>query len=276
MFWCHDLLPFPINQRELTMGGLAKQNKVCGGAVAALFAASLALAATVAGDALAQDNPVNGQVPGAAASAAPQPPAPAPGSAQPEPAGRPGFLHQLRVWWDDSLALFDTKSSETKSSDTKSFDTRSKDARGAGEDANKKPDDTGKGAADVAKDAANNAAAVTQDAMKNAVEATKGAATTATDAMKGAMEVTKNAASAIARLPNTRVIDVHETCGRAPNGASDCAAAAANGCRAKGFTAGTPLDSRTAEKCDPKPPQAGQPPGMRCAAETVVIRAVCQ
>jgi hypothetical protein len=263
------LLPSSINQRGLTMGGLAKQKRGCGGAVAALFAASVALSATVAGDALAQ---AGGQAPGVAAPAAPQPPALAPGSTPPpnttaplapppEPASRPGFLHQLRVWWDDSVAMFDTKS---------------KDVRGVGEDANKKPDDTGKGAADVAKDAAKNAAAVTQDAMKNAVEATKGAATTATDAMKGAMEATKNAAAAIARLPSTRVIDVHETCARAPNGASDCAAAAANGCRAKGFSGGTPLDSRTAETCDPKPQRAGQMPSVRCAAETVVIRAVCQ
>ena len=116
--------------------------------------------------------------------------------------------------------------------------------------------------------------------MKSAVEATKGAAATATgaatDAMKGAVEVTKNAATAIVRLPNTRVVELHETCARAPNGGSDCAAAAANGCRAKGFSGGNPLDTRTAEKCDPKPPQPGQMPGLRCASETVVIRAVCQ
>jgi hypothetical protein len=254
------------------MGGLAKQKKVCGGAVAALCAVSLALAATVAGDALAQDNLGGGQAPGAAAPAPPQPPALAPGSPPPavavpltapppQPANRPGFLHQLRVWWDDSVAWFDPKS---------------KDAQPAGEDANKKLDDTGGGTADAAKDAAKSAATATQDAMKNAVEATKGAATTATDAMKGAVEATKNAASAIARLPNTRVIDVHQTCARAPNGASDCAAAAASGCRIKGFNSGTPLDVRTAEKCDTKPPQAGQMPGLRCARETVVIRAVCQ
>jgi hypothetical protein len=267
------------------MAGLAEQTKLGGVAVAALFAASLALAAMAAGDACAQDynNQGNGQAPAAAApaQAAPQPPAPAASAAPPDQSNRPGFLHQLKVWWDDSVALFDTKS---------------KDARGSADDANKNPDDTGRGPTDAAKDApkdaakdttkdatksaATSATAATGDAMKNAVEATKGAAATATgaatDAMKGAVEATKNAATAIVRLPNTRVIAVNEACTRAPNGASDCAAAAANGCRAKGFSGGNPLDTRTAEKCDPKPPQPGHMPGLRCAAETVVIRAVCQ
>jgi len=258
------------------MTGYAKRKKFCSVAVAALFAVSLALAATVAGGALAQDhnNQADSQAPAAApAQSAPQSQAPAVASPQSSTTAaplvppqsdsdRPGFLHQLKVWWDGSVAL---------------FDTRSKDARATADDANKKQDDTGRGAADGAKDAAKNAATATQDAMKNAVEATKGAATTATDAMKGAMEATKNAATTIVRLPNTRVVDLHETCARAPNGAADCAAAAANGCRTKGFNGGTPLDVRTAAKCDTKPPQAaGQLPGVQCGPETVVIRAVCQ
>ena len=266
------------------MAGLAEQTKLGGIAFAALFAASLVLAAMAAGEACAQDhnNQGSGQAPAAApAQAAPQPLAPAASAAPPSPpdqSNRPGFLHQLKVWWDDSVALFDIKS---------------KDARGNAGDANKKPDDTGRSptdAKDAAKDATKDAtksaakdataATATGDAMKNAVEATKGAAATATgaatDAMKGAVEVTKNAATAIVRLPNTRVVALNEACTRAPNGASDCAAAAANGCRAKGFSGGNPLDTRTAERCDPKPPQPGQMPGLRCAAETVVIRAVCQ
>jgi hypothetical protein len=259
------------------MAGLAKQTNVCGGAIAALFAASLTLATMLAGDAGAQDrsNQNNTPAPAAAAPAqmAPQPPPPASaapqppvaaapgGQPQPDAANRPGFLHQLKVWWDDSIAMFDTKS---------------KDAHAPANDANKKADDTGVGAADAAKDAAKNAATATQDAMKSAVEATRGAATTATDAVKGAMEATKNAATTIVRLPNTRIVDVREICQRAPNGASDCAAAAANGCRTKGFNGGSPLDVRSAEKCDTKPPQAGQMPGVQCASETVVTRAVCQ
>jgi hypothetical protein len=266
-----DWFSSQVRKRELTMAAGAKQTKLHSIAVAALVVASLALVATVGGDACAQDrnNLADGQAPIAAApQAAPQPTSPT-AAPPPDQANRPGFLHQLRVWWDDSIAL---------------FDVRSKEARVGTDDANKKPDDTARASTDNAKDAADaakSAAAATGDAMKNAVEATKGAAATATgaatDAMKGAMEATRNAATAIVRLPNTRVVELHETCTRAPNGGADCATAAANGCRAKGFNGGNPLDTRTAEKCDPKPPpQPGQMPGLRCASETVVIRAVCQ
>ena len=162
---------------------------------------------------------------------------------QSTPAFRPGFLHQLRTWWDDSLAVFDRKD---------------KSPNGTASDADKKPEDSNPGVADKAKDAAASAVTSTQDAMKSAVEATK------------------NAATAIVRLPNTRVIQVSEVCARAPNGGSDCASAAATGCRAKGFNGGSPLDVRTGSRCDPKPPQAGEMPAVRCASESVVTRAVCQ
>jgi hypothetical protein len=217
------------------------------------------------------------QAPGVAPAQSSQAPSPAapPASAgaaasqpmtqQANPAFRPGFLHQLKSWWDDSLAVFDRK-------DAKPGDT--------GNEANKKPEDANPGVADRAKDAATSAVTTTQDAMKSAVEATKGAASTAVEATKGAastaVEATKNAATAIVRLPNTRVIQVNEVCVRAPNGGSDCAAAASNGCRAKGFAGGTPLDVRTASRCDPNPPQAGQMPTVRCSPESVVTRAVCQ
>jgi hypothetical protein len=205
------------------------------------------------------------------ASTASQPAAPLL-SAQPPAAYKPGFLDELKVWWGNSLAVFDGN-------------------RGKTVDPNKKPDQPASGAqpapADAAKDAPEktkdtpkNPVSATQDAMKNAVDVTKGAATTAataaTDAMKNAVEATKDAAAALARLPNTRMVDVHETCPRAPNGAHDCAAAAATGCRGKGFKDGKPLDVRTAEKCEPKPLQPGQKPAMQCGTEAVVIRAVCQ
>jgi hypothetical protein len=197
--------------------------------------------------------------------AAPAPPiSPAPGGAapaippQPPPAEKPGFFHQMKDWWDNSLAVFSAKG---------------KDTSAAVGDLNKKMDDAAKSAADAAK----STATATQDAVNNAVEATKGAATTATDAMKNAVEATKNAAGAIARLPGTRIIDIHETCAKAANGASDCAAAAANGCRGKGFTGGNPLDVRSAQKCDTKPLQAGNLSApVACGTETVVIRAMCQ
>jgi hypothetical protein len=287
--------------------GLAEPNKSGSGVtalVACLVLAAFAVCVAPAGPLGARAEGTNNQgsgnqggVPAAApAQPAPQPPpgaapppqaaAPSPQAAaptvppQPQAVDRPGFLHQLKGWWDDSLTLFDRKSfdakTDGKSFDTKSFDADSKDAHNAGGEANQKPDD-----GNAAAGAAQSAAAATQGAMKSAVEVTKGAASTATDAMKGAMEATKNAATVIVRLPNTRVVELHETCVRAPNGGADCAAAAANGCRAKGFAGGTPLDTRTGAACDTKQPdarqlQAGQTPAVRCAVEAVVTRAVCQ
>jgi hypothetical protein len=253
------------------MPRFANRKHLCGTASAAALAICLTLAAS--GRAFGENS---NQAPAAAPAQLAPPAQGAPPAqtapSQGDPAFRPGFLHQLKTWWDDSLAVFDRK------------DT---DQRGAASDANKKPEDNNPGMADKAKDAATSAVTTTQDAMKNAVEATKGAASsaveatkgaasTATDAMKGAVEATKNAATAIVRLPNTRVIQVNETCVRAPNGGSDCATAAANGCRAKGFNGGSPLDVRTGSRCDPKPPQAGQMPTVQCSAESVVTRAVCQ
>lgn len=239
------------------------------------LAVCLALAVAGSGEAFADSPAQAPSVPpaqsapaasGAAPAAAGAPAGSPPTTPQQEsPAFHPGFLHQLKTWWDDSLAVFDRKDSS---------------ARSTANDASKKPDDNSPGVADRAKDAAANAVTTTQDAMKNAVEATKGAASSAVEATKGAastaVEATKNAASAIVRLPNTRVIQVSEICVRAPNGGSDCASAAANGCRAKGFAGGTPLDVRTSSRCDPNPPQAGQMPTVRCSPESVVTRAICQ
>jgi hypothetical protein len=266
----------------MTMVRLAKPRILC---IAVLLLLGTA-ASAAAGRTFAQTGQVAPDAPSppgasAPAPAVPQPAPPAPptsGSptaaapaspAQPPAAERPGFLHQLKDWWDNSIAV---------------FDPRSKDAHGPADDLNKTMDDAAKGTATATQDAMKNAveatkgaAATATDAMKNAVEATKGAATTATDAMKNAVEATKNAADAIARLPGTRVVDVHETCAKAANGASDCAAAAANGCRGKGYSGGSPLDVRSAEKCGPKPPQGGNHSApVACANETVVMRAVCQ
>ena len=251
------------------MAGLAKQQRLCGVAVGAWFAAALMLPALIVGAAFAQTgyqapaSPSGQLAPqsSAPASVSPPPAAAPPVPSQPEPGNRPGFLHQLKVWWDDSVAFFDVKS---------------KDTLGGADETNKNPGEADRSTADAAKGAARSAAAATQDAMKNAVEASKSAATTATDAMKSVMEATKKAASVIVRLPNTRIIEMREVCARAPNGASDCATAAANGCRAKGFAGGNSLDTRSAEKCDSKPSQRGQIPSVHCASEAVVLRAVCQ
>jgi hypothetical protein len=313
----------------------SKHRKVCDptrGALIGVALLTLGLSA-MAGGALADDK---GQTPAAVQPSPSQPPAAAPAATAPpvatpsvspqaSPAFKPGFLQQLKVWWDDSVAVFDNKHGKDGEPNKKSDDATpaarqpaadaTKDApkdahKDTPKDATKNaakeapreapkevPKDASKDAAkDAPKDAAKNAAreapkdvpndapqdasksplTATTDAMKSAVEATKGAAAATTDAVKNAMEATKNAAAAIVRLPNTRVVEVHEACVRAPNGAPDCAVAAATGCRGKGFTDGKPLDVRTAEKCEPKPFQPGQMPGMQCAREAVVTRAVCQ
>ncbi|MGD0334114.1 MAG: hypothetical protein ABSA90_12805 [Xanthobacteraceae bacterium] len=116
-----------------------------------------------------------------------------------------------------------------------------------------------------------------EDLGKTSNEAAKGAATATQQAMKNAVDVSKDAASAVVRLPNTRLIEMRERCDKAPNGAPDCAAAAANGCRAKGFTGGTSLDVTTAENCPAPTLLSRQEPAKgECPVETVVTRAVCQ
>jgi hypothetical protein len=117
----------------------------CPAAMVWLFAAALSLAAGIA---VAE----NGQTPSAGApdsapgaatsSAAPAAPA----------AGKPGFLHELREWWDYSISGFSAKM---------------QDARSKVETLNQKSTDAVKGAASA-----------TQDAMKSTAEATKGAAST--------------------------------------------------------------------------------------------------
>lgn len=180
----------------------------------AAFLALLALALS-AGMASAEDAP--------AAPPAPPPAAAAPGlPPQPPPVDKPGFLHQLKGWWDDSLGFF------------------------------------GKG-------------------LEKSGDVTKGAAGAAGDVVKGAVETTKNAATAIVKLPTTRMIDVREHCEKAPNGAPDCETAAAKGCRVKGFAGGHPLDVRTEKKCNTAALQSGQiPTEQDCSVETTVTRAICQ
>jgi hypothetical protein len=204
-----------------TMTRFARPEGFCGAVLAALLVTALVAGAN--GKAGAEDN----QAPPPAATAPSLRP-------QPPPAGRPGFLQQLKVWWNDSIGF---------------FDRGIKDTRGKVEDLNKKSGD-----------AAKDAAAATQGVMKNALGVGKGAATT------------------IIRLPNTRVVDMHEACAKAPNGAPDCAAAANTGCRGKGFNGGQPLDVRSAEKCDTTQAwQAGQSPGRgECPIESWITRAACQ
>jgi hypothetical protein len=178
-------------------------------------------------------------------------PTPAP---QPSPADRPGFLHQLGTWWGRSTATVD-----------ETF----KGMRGGADDLKTKSSDAAKGAADSAIEA-------TKGATATATDAVKGAASAASSAVNDALEATKNAASSIAKLPNTRVVDLRAACAKAPNGSSDCTDAAANGCRAKGFAGGKPLEIRSDEKCDIAGLSVGQLGRGNCTTEAVVVRAVCQ
>ncbi len=99
----------------------------------------------------------------------------------------------------------------------------------------------------------------------------------AKDAAAATQEAVKNAAGAIVRLPNTRVIDVHERCANAANGGPDCQTAAVNACRAKGFSTGQAVDVSTSDKCATTMWLAGQSPAAcNMQPETVVTRALCQ
>jgi hypothetical protein len=116
-----------------------------------------------------------------------------------------------------------------------------------------------------------------KDFTKKSNDAAKDAAAAAQDAMKDAAQATKGAASAIVRLPNTRVIEVRERCEVAPNGAPDCRAAATKACRAKGFNSGQPFGVQSSENCPPAVLLSGRTPAAgECPVETVVLLAACQ
>jgi hypothetical protein len=103
-------------------------------------------------------------------------------------------------------------------------------------------------------DAARDAATATQDVMKNAAEA----------------------ATTIVRLPGARVIEIHERCALAPNGAPDCRKAAAKACRVKGFTDGHPVNVQSSENCPPAVWMSGHDPTPgECPEETIVLLAAC-
>jgi len=111
------------------------------------------------------------------------------------------------------------------------------------------------------------------DFNKKSAEAAKDAATATQQAMK-------NAADAVVKSATSKVIEIHAPCAIAGNGAADCASAAADACRGKGFSDGQPLDVRTAEKCNASLWLQGQgqqrSAAAECPVETVVLRAACQ
>jgi hypothetical protein len=89
-------------------------------------------------------------------------------------------------------------------------------------------------------------------------------------------DAARDAAGAVAKIPNARVIVVHEKCGKAPNGAPDCVAIAMNVCKAKGFESGKSVDMTTSEICPPKVLLSGRNSGPECHDETFVSRVLCQ
>ena len=162
-------------------------------------------------------------------------PAPAPGSlpAQPSPANKPGFLHQLEVWWHDSFGDFNAKMKSAKD----------------------KLDDYNKQQNQAAKETS----AATEQALKDAAQATK------------------DAANAVVKLPITRVLEFHERCQVAGNGAPDCQTTATNACRTKGFDSGQPLDISTSQECPARVMLSGRPPVEgECKDVTVILRAACR
>lgn len=103
-----------------------------------------------------------------------------------------------------------------------------------------------------------------------------GASAATQDVLKHAAEATKDAATAIARLPGARFVEVHQRCAIAPNGAPDCRAAAASVCRSKGFTDGHPVDVQSSQNCPPAVWMSGREPSPgECPEETVVLMAAC-
>lgn len=112
--------------------------------------------------------------------------------------------------------------------------------------------------------------------FKDARQKVEGLGQEAGAAAKSTVEGAKDAAGAVARIPNVRTVSGHEKCQIAPNGAPDCVAAANSICKAKGFDSGRSLDMTTAEICPPKVWMAGRSTGPECHTETFVSRAFCQ
>jgi hypothetical protein len=99
----------------------------------------------------------------------------------------------------------------------------------------------------------------------------------AKDAAAATGQAMKDAADAMVRLPTSKMVEIHEVCPVAGNGAPDCQTAASNACRGKGFKDGQPLDIRTAERCTASLWVSGQNPTSRdCPVETMVLRAACE
>jgi hypothetical protein len=96
-------------------------------------------------------------------------------------------------------------------------------------------------------------------------------------AAKTTVDTAKEAADAVARIPNARVVRGHEKCVLAANGAPDCVAAANAVCKTQGFSSGKSVDMTTAEDCPANVLISGRSAGTNeCSTVTFVSRALCQ
>ena len=91
-----------------------------------------------------------------------------------------------------------------------------------------------------------------EDINKKQSEAAKENVAKTQEAMKNAAQATKDAASAMMRLPNTQMVELHDRCPTAANGAPDCQTTATNACHAKGFATGKPTDVQISQQCPAK------------------------
>ena len=233
---------------KFNIAGVLRPRRLC--ALATVWLVVTALSPTAISLAQGAQPPAPaGASPVQVAPAPPAPQAAAPGAPapqgrglfpmQPPPPDRPGFIYAFGHWWDS--------------------------ARGKIDDLTKQSDDAAKGAETA-----------TQGAVHGAAEATQGAATATQDAVRDAAEATKKAATALFHLPGTRIVEVHQRCDLAPNGAPDCAMAATKACRAKGFGDGHPVNVQSAENCPPSVWMSGREPTTgECPEETVVLMAAC-
>jgi hypothetical protein len=95
-------------------------------------------------------------------------------------------------------------------------------------------------------------------------------------AAREAAAAAKEAADALARFPNTKIIEGRERCELAANGSPDCVAAAEKICRAKGFAIGKSADIQSSRKCSVRAWLSGNPSREACTTETFVTKAACQ
>jgi hypothetical protein len=95
-------------------------------------------------------------------------------------------------------------------------------------------------------------------------------------ASKDAAAAARDAAEALMKFPNTKIVEGKERCEIAPNGSPDCNTAAEKICKTKGFTIGKSADIQTSRKCSARAWLSGNPSESACSLETIVTKAACQ